>query len=60
MAESGASGGAAFVEWPDGRAGVLTQPYASVERMRLTADILGLARSRGLPVPRHDLVVELA
>ena len=60
MAESGASGGAAFVEWPDGRAGVLTQPFASVERMRLTAEILGLVRSRGLPVPRHDLVVELA
>jgi aminoglycoside phosphotransferase (APT) family kinase protein len=60
MAEAGASGGAAYVEWPDGRAGVLTQPYASVERMRLTAEILEFARSRGLPVPRHDLVVELA
>jgi aminoglycoside phosphotransferase (APT) family kinase protein len=28
--------------------------------MRLTAEILMLARTRGLPVPRHDLVVELA
>ena len=60
MADSGASGGAAYVEWPDGRPGVLTQPYASVERMRLTAEILETARSRGLPIPRHELVVELA
>lgn len=61
MAETGASGGAAFVEWPDGRAGVLSQPaYASAERMRLTAEILEIARARGIPVPRHDIVVELA
>jgi aminoglycoside phosphotransferase (APT) family kinase protein len=60
MAEHGESGGAAYVRWPDGRDGVVTCSPASAERMRLTAEVLELARSRGLPVPRHDLVVELA
>jgi len=60
MAGHGHSGGAAYVRWPDGREGVLTCPPVSIERMRLTAEILALAKSRGLPVPRHDLVVSLA
>lgn len=60
VAEHGQSGGAIFVRWPDGRPGVLTRAQASVEQMRRTRDVLGMARSRGLPVPRHDLVVELA
>jgi hypothetical protein len=60
MAEHGESGGAAYIRWPDGRDGVVTRSRAPVERMRLTADVLSLARSRGLPVPRHDVVIELA
>lgn len=59
-AEHGESGGATYVRWPDGRDGVLTRTYAPVKRMRITADILSLVQSRGLPVPRHDVVVELA
>lgn len=60
MADGGDSGGAAFVEWPDGRPGVLTRPSASAAEMRLAAKVLAMARSRGLPIPRHELIVELA
>lgn len=60
MAEHGGSGGAVYVQWPDGRDGVLTRTPTSVDRMRQTAGVLAEARSRGLPVPRHDLVVELS
>lgn len=59
MAADGDSGGAAYVQWPDGRTGVLTRPSASMADMRLAARILELARARGLPVPRQDLLVEL-
>jgi aminoglycoside phosphotransferase (APT) family kinase protein len=59
MAVDGASGGAAYVRWPDGRAGVLTCPPVPAELMRLTAEILELAKSSGLPVPRHEIVVPL-
>ena len=58
-AEHGGSGGAAYVRWPDGREAVVTRSPASVEQMRQTADVLQSVRARGLPVPRHDLVVEL-
>jgi aminoglycoside phosphotransferase (APT) family kinase protein len=60
MADDGDSGGAAFVEWPDGRPGVLTRPSASAADMRLAAGVLEMAGARGLPVPRHELIVELA
>ena len=55
----GELGGAIYVEWPDGRPGVVTRflgPLAEAER---TAEVLGYARDRGLPVPRHELVVDL-
>ncbi|WP_237742846.1 phosphotransferase family protein [Actinopolymorpha alba] len=58
MAEWGDSGGA-YVRWPDGRHGVVTRSFAPLDQLHTTADILHLARSRGLPVPRHDLIVEL-
>lgn len=60
IAVDGASNGAAYVRWPDGRDGVLTCPPGQVELMRLTAEILELAKSAGLPVPRHEVVVPLA
>lgn len=60
IAAHGASGGAIYVRWPDGRDGVLTRSPATLDRMRQTADVLVSARSRGIPVPRHDLIVELA
>ncbi|GAB3763082.1 hypothetical protein GCM10028864_55150 [Microlunatus parietis] len=58
-AAHGDSGGALFVRWPDGRPGVLTRSPASLERVRQTADVLAALRADGLPVPRHDLIVEL-
>lgn len=60
MARQGYSGGAAYVRWPNGQDGVVTCPPVSTELMHLTAEILTLAKSQGLPVPRHDLVVPLA
>ncbi|GAA5015339.1 phosphotransferase family protein [Actinopolymorpha pittospori] len=58
MAEHGDSGGA-YVRWPDGRDAVVTRSHAPLDQLRTNADILRLARSRGLPVPRHDLLVEV-
>jgi aminoglycoside phosphotransferase (APT) family kinase protein len=51
--------GAAFVRWPDGREGVLTRGHGTAGEVRQTADILRLARSRGLPVPLYELVTEV-
>lgn len=59
-AEDGGSGGALYVRWPDGRDGVITRSPLTFEQMRQTADILEFARTRGLPVPRHDVITELA
>jgi aminoglycoside phosphotransferase (APT) family kinase protein len=59
VADRGDSGGALYVRWPDGREGVLTRSPTSVERMRQTAEVLAQARAAGMPVPRHDLVIEL-
>ncbi len=55
----GASGGAVYVRWPDGRDGVLTRSPVSPERLRQSADILAEVRAAGLPVPLHELIVEL-
>jgi aminoglycoside phosphotransferase (APT) family kinase protein len=55
--------GAALVRWPDGREGVLTHwgdatddAWARIER---TGDLLNLARDRGIPAPRYELVTLL-
>ncbi len=59
-AAPGGQVGAAYVRWPDGREGVLTTAGdgddQSGDRLRRTAAVLELARSRGLPVPRYDLI----
>jgi aminoglycoside phosphotransferase (APT) family kinase protein len=60
VADHGESGGAVYVRWPDGREGVLTLSNMSVAEAHQTTDVLSMVRSCGLPVPRHDLVVELA
>lgn len=57
---SGQAGGvssAAFVRWPDGRDGALTRTRSPLARMRRTAAVLDMVRARGLPVPRHDLLL---
>lgn len=58
-ADSGETAGAAYVRWPDGRPGVVTRATVPAARMRQTADVLEMARLQGLPVPRHELTVEL-
>lgn len=58
-ADQGETAGAAYVRWPDGLLSVVTRATVGAARMRQTADVLGLARARGLPVPRHELTVEL-
>lgn len=51
---------AAFVEWPDGRRSALTRPRTALPLMQLTAAVLNEAREQGLPVPAHQLVLELS
>ncbi len=51
---------AAYVRWPDGRAGVITRPTIPLDHTHLTAEILQLVRARGLPVPRYDLIMQSA
>ncbi|MEQ4208876.1 phosphotransferase [Actinopolymorpha sp. B9G3] len=60
MADQGETGGAVFVRWPDGHDGVVTRAYdAGLHTMRRTAEVLSMLRGQGLPVPRHELVVQL-
>src|SRR5262245_50685198 len=58
-ASHGRLGGAIYASWPDGRPAVVTRFLGTVAEARRTAEVLGYVRDRGLPVPRHDLVVEL-
>lgn len=58
--QTGGRSSAAYVRWPDGRDGVLTRTKVSLERMRQTAGVLASVRAGGVPVPRHELVLELA
>ncbi|WP_460515518.1 phosphotransferase family protein [Flindersiella endophytica] len=51
--------GAAYVRWPDGRDGVLTRGSGDIGTLRRSAEILAVARERGLPVPAYDLIAEL-
>lgn len=56
---AGELGGGVFVAWPDGRPGVVTVFQGGVLNARLVADLLNTWQTRGLPVPRHELVVDL-
>lgn len=51
--------GAGFVRWPDGREGVLTRGFGSLDALRRTARVLDAARSGGLPVPQYQLLTEV-
>lgn len=51
---------AAYVRWPDGRECALTRTSTPLGWMLQTANVLSALRSQRLPVPRHDLVIELA
>ena len=56
---SGKLGGAVFVDWPDGRPGVVTIFQGSLDEAEAVAGLLNDLRDRGLPVPRHERVVDL-
>lgn len=56
----GGTSSAAFVRWPDGRQAALTRTMTPLPMMRQTACVLGDVRAKGLPVPGHDLVLELS
>lgn len=58
-AERGTLGGAIYVQWPDGRAGVVTRFIGTLSEARRTAGVLEHARGYGLPVARHDLVLQV-
>ena len=51
--------GAAYVRWPDGRESVVTTAFASLDLMRQTADVLNDVRGLGIPVPRHEFLLEV-
>jgi aminoglycoside phosphotransferase (APT) family kinase protein len=59
MAELGETNAAAYVQWPDGRQGVLTRTRHPIQHLERTAEILELVRARGIPVPRYDLIVQV-
>src|SRR5690349_21033492 len=58
-AAEGELGGAIYAQWPDGRPAVVTRFLASLAEAERTAEVLAYVRDRGIPVPRHDLVVDL-
>lgn len=58
--QTGGTSSAAYVRWPDGRDGALTRTATPLDRMCQTAEVMAMVRARGIPVPRHDLVLELA
>lgn len=51
--------GAAYVRWPDGRESVVTTAFATMDRMRQTAEILADVRALGIPVPAHEFLHDL-
>ncbi len=59
MPTLGATDGAAFIHWPDGRPGVLSCSNRSRAELERIGDILQLLRTRGIPAPHYDLIVEL-
>lgn len=58
-AGAGALGGAIFARWPDGRQAVITVFHGNGVAARRVAAAVNELAAVGLPVPRHDLVVEL-
>jgi aminoglycoside phosphotransferase (APT) family kinase protein len=56
----GGSSSAAFVAWADGRESAITRTRTPLAVMRQTASVLNDVRKQGLPVPAHQLVLELS
>lgn len=59
MAELGETNAAAYVQWPDGRQGVLTRTRYPIQHLERTAEILELVRAAGVPAPRYELIVQV-
>lgn len=59
MAELGETNAAAYVQWPDGRQGVLTRTRYPLQHLECTAEILELVRAAGIPVPRYELITKV-
>jgi hypothetical protein len=55
----GRLGGAIYAQCPDGRPAVVTRFLSSLAEATGTVEVLAYVRDRGLPVARHDLVVDL-
>ncbi len=55
---AGQLGGAIYVEWPDGRSGVVTI-FHGVDDARRVASVVNALQARGLPVPHHEIVVDI-
>ena len=58
-AAAGALGGAVLVSWPDSRPAVVTVFHGDVAAAHRVAAAVNALAAVGLPVPRHDLVVDL-
>ncbi|HVX47119.1 MAG TPA: phosphotransferase [Mycobacteriales bacterium] len=50
---------AAFVTWPDGRESALIRTPTPLAVIRRTARVINGVRAQGLPVPAHQIVMEL-
>lgn len=59
MADLGETNAAAYVQWPDGRQGVLTRTRYPVHYLERIAEILELVRAAGVPAPRYELIVQV-
>ncbi len=60
VASHGETGGAIYVRWPDGHQAVVTPSETPLQELQRTAEVLALARTRGLPVPRYEVIVPVA
>lgn len=58
-APHGKLGGAIYAVWPDGRPAVVTRFLGSLADAERTASLISELRDRGLPVPRHELVIDI-
>jgi hypothetical protein len=58
--QEGGVSSAAYVRWPDGRDSAMSRSKLPLARMRQTAEAVELAKAAGLPVARHELVVQLS
>ena len=59
MAELGETNAAAYVQWPNGRRGVLTRTRYPIQHLKRTAEIMELIRTAGVPAPRYELIVQV-